>query len=128
MGVSNESSTCHDATSTSSLSSGPRQHVLRLHMARSMWQATCIYQTSRRAGTTPPRPPSHASALAYACLGPHKNLCTLWMTSGTLGSLLAITMLALRQRNLRIPRLQRLTQCFTARTDATTSTPHGASS
>ena len=75
LAVSNEASTCPGATSTSRSSSGTGQQVLQHHMARCKWQATCVPQTSRRAGTTILRSPSHADVPAYACLGLHKKLC-----------------------------------------------------
>ena len=59
-------------------------------------------------------------------LASHKKLCT-WKTSaGSPGSLCAITMLAFCLRSPRKPRLQRLTQCFIARTEHTSSTPKPA--
>ena len=56
----------------------------------------------------------------------HKKLCTCQTSAGSPGSLCAITMLAFCLRSPRKPRLQRLTQCFIARTEHTSSTPKPA--
>ena len=76
----------------------------------------------RRRHAAQPAPDSvHTRARPWS--PPHKKLCT-WKTSaGSPGSLCASTMRAFCLRSPRRPRLQRLTQCFIARTEHTSSTP-----
>ena len=63
------------------------------------------------------------TARSHAWSSSHKKPCTCKITAGTPCNLCFRTMLAFRLRNTRRPRRQRLTQCFTARTEATISIP-----
>ena len=64
------------------------------------------------------------TARSHAWSSSHKKACTCKINAGTPGNLCFRTMLAFRLRNTRRPRRQRLTQCFTARTEAKISIPH----